>query len=441
MLGGLAGGTAGAFVCAPTDATNPNINPHPNDALTTTRMHDLSCFQLRFSFQGLFGFYSFPARTTSVILFPMRLRQPISHRAPGVLGRRPRLSSLLHFLLAAWVAVPLPAQNAPQAQADESAPYTLHLYARLVELPTLIFFPRDQKPTLEAQQINIQLNSAQAFHPTSIRLEGNDPLSIAILLDVSGDQTNLVSAIQKDFYAWVSKSLRPQDHVSIFALNCNLIQTSSDVPANPAILQTGLNLALSSPLLQANSTQPSCRNSRQLRSPIVLVMRKLAQLPGRRILLVVTGGRDGKNQITWQQLASEAGVDSVTAFGLSTHGPLEFQGIEELYDFMRQSGGLLFTPTPAESPMALDRIISLLRARYILQFPMPRDKTPATYRVLVTVPKFNAIALPSSVNVPLPNPSLDHPSTDLPSEAPPPDSSPQPPDPQATTPPPQTPND
>src|ERR1700679_4030694 len=62
MVGGVAGGVAcgaaGAVVCAPTDATNPNINPHPNDALTTTRMHDLSCFQLRLKLQGLFGFYS-----------------------------------------------------------------------------------------------------------------------------------------------------------------------------------------------------------------------------------------------------------------------------------------------------------------------------------------------------------------------------------------------
>ena len=364
----------------------------------------------------------------------MRLRLSISHRARGVRRRRTRSSSLLLLLIAAFAAVPFHAQDAPQSEPEGSAPYTLHLYARLVELPTLIFFPKDEKPTLDPQQINIKLNSARPFHPISIRLEGNDPLSIAFLFDVSGDQTKLITAIQKDFSEWVTHSLRPQDHVSIFALDCNLIQTSKDVPASPSILQSGLNVALVSPLLQGDSPPASCRNSSRLRGSMVLVMRKLQQLPGRRILVIITSGRDGKSQITWQQLASEAGIDSVTVFGLSTHGPLEFQGVSDLYNFTRQSGGVFFTPTTTELPKALDQIISLLRGRYILQFPMPEDKTPVAYRVLVTVPKFDAITLPSGVSVPLPNPSLDHPSTDLPSQAPPPESSPQTRDPQPATP-------
>ena len=206
------------------------------------------------------------------------------------------------------------------------------------------------------------------------------------------------------------------------------------MPASPSILQSGLDLALVSPLLQGDSPPKSCRNSSRLRGSIVLVMRKLEQLPGRRILVIITSGRDGKSQITWQQLASEAGIDSVTVFGLSTHGPLESQGVADLYNFTRQSGGVFFTPTTAELPKALDQIISLLRGRYILQFPMPEDKTPVAYRVLVTVPKFDAVTLPSGVSVPLPNPSLDHPSTDLPSQAPPPESSPQTPDPPPATP-------
>jgi hypothetical protein len=69
--------------------------------------------------------------------------------------------------------------------------------------------------TLEPRQINIQLNSERPFHPTSLRREGSDPLTLAILIDVSGDQRDQISALQKYFAEWVSNSLHPQDHVSI----------------------------------------------------------------------------------------------------------------------------------------------------------------------------------------------------------------------------------
>ncbi len=369
----------------------------------------------------------------------MRPHQPISHRTPRIRGRR-RSSFLLLFLIAVCAAIPLRAQDAPQPEPDGSAPYILHLYARLVELPTLIFIRDEKPPMLDARQINIKLTSAklkttQSFHPTSVRLQNNDPLSIAILLDVSGDQPKLLTAIQKDFSTWVTHSLRSQDHVSIFALDCNIIQTSNDVPAtNPSLLQSDLDVALASPLSHGSSNKPSCGNSIRLSGSILFVMRKLAQLPGRRVLLLVTSGRNGKTNLIWSQLDNEAGLDSVTVFALSSHGPWEFQNMRDLYTFTRQSGGLLFTPPPADLPDALDRIVNLLRGRYILQFPMPHDTVPVAYNVYVTVPKFDAIVLTSGISVPLPNPSLDHPSTALPSQAPPPESPQPPPNPQPLTP-------
>jgi hypothetical protein len=349
----------------------------------------------------------------------MRPLQPISHRTARLRGRL-RPSSLLLLLLAACATVPLHGQDAPPSETDGSTAYTLHLYARLVELPTLIFIPGDKSPALDAQQINIKLNGAQPFHPTSIRLEGDDPLSIAVLIDVSGDQAKLISALQKEFAPWVNRSLRPQDHVSIFAVDCRIIQTSNDVPENASALQTGLDLALISPLSRGDSAQPSCGKSIRLTGSILFVMQKLSKLSGRRILLVVSSGRNGQANITWQQLETEAGIDSVTAFALSTHSPLESQGMRDLYSFTQHTGGLLYSPpTFSELPGLLDQIISQLRGRYILQFPMPHDKAAVAYHVVVTVPGFNAAILPSNIGVPFSTPPLENPSTELPSQAPP----------------------
>ena len=377
----------------------------------------------------------------------MRPPHSISHRKPRACVRRRHSCTLFVPLLLITLCtdIRLRAQDAPPPQPDGSAPYVLHLYARLVELPTFIFIRSDKPPTLDPKQINIKLTAAtlkttQSFHPLSTRLQGNDPLSIAILFDVSGDQTKFLAALQKDFSGWITRSLRPQDHVSLYALDCNIIQTSNDVPAsNASLLQGNLDVALASPLSHDNSGKPSCGNSIRLRGSILFVMRKLSQLPGRRILIVVTGGRDGKSNITWPVLGTEAGLDSVTAFGLSSHGPFAFENMREIYNFTQQTGGLLFTPEPADLPKTMDRVITLLRGRYILQFPMPHDTTPVEYRVNVTVPKYDAYILTSGISVPLPHQELDHPTTDLPAATAPPNSAPQATDPLPTTPPPAAP--
>jgi hypothetical protein len=292
----------------------------------------------------------------------------------------------------------------------------------------MIFLNQNRKPhILEPQQIDIKLNADPTFHPTSLRIEGDDPLSIAILLDVSSDQRDLLSAFKKYFSPWVTSSLRPQDHVSLYAVACGLVHGSENAAANPVVLQRDLDFSLTSPLAHATAQGAPCGKSVVLRGSILYITRKLAELPGRRILLIVTGGRDGKSAITWPELISEAGRISVTVFAITTPGSMEPEQVRDIHSLTQQSGGLFFSPTPDLLPKSLDRIIALLRSRYILQFPMPANPEHVNYRVYVTVPKFDAVTFPSGISVQIPNPNLDHPSTDLPNEVP-------------DTPPPPTPN-
>lgn len=346
----------------------------------------------------------------------MRLRAFISD-AIFLQGFR-QLSWLL-MMIATCTAAHLPAQDGPTPAPQNGAPYVLHLYARLVELPTMILV-REQKKhiTLEPQQINIRLNAGQPFHPTSVRPEGNDPLSIAVLLDVSGDRADQLAALQKYFAEWVSSSLRPQDHVSLYALDCDLIETAHNMQANSAALQKSLDLALTTPLTHGTFAKPACGNSIRLRGSILLVMNKLAQLPGRRTLLIVTGGRDGKSKVSWPRIDEQATLCSVTVFAITSPESAQDQRIADVYNLVQQSGGFLFSPPAAALPNTLNEIVSLLRTRYILQFPEPEKTDSLIYRVFITVPKFDAVIRPSSITVPVPDPILDHPSTDLPSAVP-----------------------
>jgi hypothetical protein len=322
-------------------------------------------------------------------------------------------------LIAIGPAIPLPAQDATSPPPQNPAPYVLHLYSRLVELPTMILVHgQKQRTILQPQQINIRLNSGQPFHPTSVRPEGDDPLSISILVDVSGDQANQLSAMQKYFAEWVTTSLRPQDRVTVYALDCNLVQTANNLPADSLLLQKSLDVALTAPLTHGTSAKAACGDTIRLRGAMSIVMNELSQLPGRRTLLLVSGGRDGKSKVTWDQVNEEANSCSVTVFAITPPDAAKYERIVDVDNLTHQSGGFLFSPTPAALPNTLNEIVSLLRTRYILQFPEPQNTGATIYRVFVTVPRFDSVIRPSAITVPIPIPALDHPSTDLPTEAP-----------------------
>ena len=112
----------------------------------------------------------------------------------------------------------------------------------------------------------------------------------------------------------------------------------------------GFDRALTSPLTRSQPRQPPCGKSIPFRGSLVFAMKKLGELPGRRILLVVSAGSDGKSSITWPQLSDQAGIDSVTVFTLASPRSLEFQELKDLLAFSQKSGGLIFTPRLSELP-------------------------------------------------------------------------------------------
>jgi hypothetical protein len=314
-----------------------------------------------------------------------------------------------------------PAQLTPaQPTPHEGAPYTLHLYARLVELPTIILLPKIHASTpINPQTINITLDSGRPFHPSSIRLEGNDPLSLAILLDVSDDDhSNLLPALSQSFSAWLTGSFKPHDHLSIYSLHCDLLRSADAQPPNPALLQPALDRAIASSFAHDKKSRPSCPKAVGLRDSIYFIMSRLSELPGRHVLIILTDGNDEKGSIHWSDLASAATLHATTLFALAAPSLTLNQWGGDLNNLSQRSGGFFYSTTPAFLPAAMARFVELLRTRYILQFSMPEHLGAGIHQVNVTLTKTDATIRPSGITVPLPDPSLDHPPTDLPSEAP-----------------------
>ena len=317
------------------------------------------------------------------------------------------LVSVLRFalaLLTASTAIQLLAQTMPP---QKESPYTLHVYTRRLEIPTLVLpSPFHPLPPIDAQTFSVSLDSGPHFHPSHIRLEGNDAITLAILLDVSGEQSDLLAAFKRSMPMWAALSLRPQDHVSIYAIDCSLLQTDNYQAPNPTVLANDFNVAITSPLSHGKKTHGACGNSIHLWDSMNAVLQQLAQLPGRRVLLVVSNGYDGKSVLKWSTLRSDAIGSNVTVFALTSQAPSPTQSEQSLNSLTQRSGGLYLRSTADALPNVLAYFIDLLRGRYILDFPMPANFTSGTHLIDVTLKNSDALVRPSGIALPLPDPAI-----------------------------------
>ncbi len=79
--------------------------------------------------------------------------------------------------------------GAALAAQDEAIP-TLHVYANLIQIPVVVLSPFHMPlAPIAPSRFSISLDSGPQFRPTHVRTEGDDPISLSILLDARGLRT------------------------------------------------------------------------------------------------------------------------------------------------------------------------------------------------------------------------------------------------------------
>src|ERR1700720_4697350 len=109
--------------------------------------------------------------------------------------RKVRVLLIVAVVIAAGSGTGLMAQAVPPA-ADSGVP-TLHVYTNLVQVPTLVLTMTNDpigKP-IAGNRFSVSIDSGHWFRATHVRQEGDDPISLSILLDVSGDAEALLPKI------------------------------------------------------------------------------------------------------------------------------------------------------------------------------------------------------------------------------------------------------
>jgi hypothetical protein len=316
---------------------------------------------------------------------------------------------------------------------QNSPPVTFHVYANLLQVPVSVLSPSLKPlPGISGSRFAISLDAGPKFRPTHVRLEGDDPIALSILLDVSESDTDLVPGIDELIAGLSPDFLRRSDHVSIYALDCSLTRSLYDVPADSAQLKDGVDAALRSWNSRLRRKQAQCKKEVHLWDALAFITEKMSSLPGRRVILAVTDGRDRGSFNTWNELRVFAAASGVAIFGMTRHEPrhndspgFRWRGImadagpisEDVFQFVcAETGGLVLTTKIRKVSRELERFTTMLRERYILEFPRTDSAASGPHSLEVTIANSNALIRSAGISVPIADPHILADPTTVPSD-------------------------
>jgi hypothetical protein len=345
-----------------------------------------------------------------------RLRQTVPKRCEPSASRQYRFAAIA-LLFALAVITPnaqSQTETTPPTQSPAPETPTLHVYTNLKQVSVLVLrSDYERMKPLDPSGFRISLDSGPLFRPTYVRQEGDDPISLAILIDASKPYNELLPSLIRALASLPPDFLHPQDRVSVYAMDCSLIRTIYDTGANPAALADVVKRAMAPWQIRQTQNEklkkenkvprPYCRASLPLWDSMLEVLEDLDQQPGRRILLAITDGGDDGSKTLWKDVMSHAQIHSETVFGLlSTKNP-PFDGPEDKFkQICVNSGGVELQANEHTTILRLKEFTQMLRERYILEYPRVPNERPGVHIIAVSYKKkSNLYITATGITVPI----------------------------------------
>jgi hypothetical protein len=142
---------------------------------------------------------------------------------------------------------------------------------------------------------------------------------------------------------------------------------------------------------------------------------EMSKLPGRRVILAVTNGRDQGSSYTWNQVRNLDEGRGVAVFGM-TYIPdwskgmnrafLQLSSEDPFHSLCELSGGTVVLSDTRLVQEVLKRFVAMLRERYIVEFPRPAKARAGAHVQEVKIARSNAFIRPTGISVPLPDPAV-----------------------------------
>lgn len=314
-------------------------------------------------------------------------------------------------LLCLLTVIPLPSgllaqqDNPPAANIPME---TLHVYVNRMQFPTLLIDKQERAvahPKLK--DFDITLDSGKPFHPSGMHIEANDPLAIAVLLDLSGGEEGLLDELPNSLAALVPQALLQHDRLYFYALDCRLIGLPSPVPPDAAAIRSNLATISAAPV-HASGGDTACSAHPRLWDAITIISHALAPIPARHVLLVVSRAKTDDNVTSRVAMDHAVNFDGTAVFvvrdiiryyadhGIRTGVTDEVRRVarDPMFaltkeaspvDLCIRSGGFVLNVIPGTLPARLHELISLLRGRYVLEFARPNENFVGWHEMQVSV--------------------------------------------------------
>ena len=320
-----------------------------------------------------------------------------------------------------------PALNIPIPASHDGGVPTLHVYTNLLQVPTLVLsvLHTPLKP-LKASQFRLTLDSGPEFTPTYVRKEGDDPISLAIFIDLTAAKSDLLPHMEDAVAALAPEFLQPHDQVSVYAMDCDLTRSVNAVSPDPDRLRQAATMAMQPwsdrrrLLLDSPSGRSrTCTPTVPLWDSLAFIIDDLSREPGRRVLLAITDGHDSGSRVNWKQAMNFAQSRSVAIFGVSpatlsaadlrinqTYNGANIDGldgayVEEPFHILCElSGGIELYAGKRNLDKLLERITTMVRGRYILEFPRANDLPDGMHSIDILIPKMDAYIRPAGISFP-----------------------------------------
>ncbi len=310
--------------------------------------------------------------------------------------------------------IPVPSGDGPRGLA------TLHVYTNLEQIPTLVLSPERKalRKPVDASQFRISLDSGPLFKPSYVREEGDDPVSLAVVVDATHAHDDLLAALPQAMQQ-LAGSLRARDRISLYAIDCTLNRSLYGVAPDARRIQEGVNGVLEPSHTRGKKERSGCHAPMQLFDCLSIVLSQLAAQPGWRAVLIVTDGADTASRITWNQDRQLAQRTSTAVFGLRTvsrdvalrHNvgnafapelPPGMNRPEDRLDMVSQlSGGVELPVTAKDVGAKLGWTLEAVRARYILEYPRANSEKAGAHSLVVSLLKSRDYVRPTGLSVPI----------------------------------------
>ena len=320
-----------------------------------------------------------------------------------------RRFAVLMVVFLVWPAVRLSAQDAPSpdappppsnAPAAASEPIdTAETLKVNVNLVNVYFSVRDKNGFVTSLRKD-DCQVAENHDPQVIKRmtqEKNLPLTIGILLDTSGSQTNVLPLEQDSGSRFLREVLTPKDEAFLISFDVN-VDLLSDFTNSPrelarAIQKASINTASSSagvPGIGGGPFPTSNPRGTLLYDAVYLAAHdKLQSQTGRKVVIILTDGQDEGSQLKIKDAIEAAQKANVIVYPILIADRQQYLMAGEMYmgssamgALAEQTGGRVINVGNNGRKLedAFDQIQDELRTQYLLSYTPTNKNADGTYR-------------------------------------------------------------